>query len=739
MLLSAPREASGKIEIPGLHYSKEFNVKPGSVIVVRLPREVDPGNLNGATGQGIANLGIHVTSTDDISVYGLNQMKFTTDAYLALPVDALGKQYVVSGWQSSSAGQYSQATLVASEDNTQLTIVPSVNLNAQLVQGVPFSVTLDKGQIYQLQASNLLGDDLTGTTVASTKPVALYSGNTCANVPVGFTACDHLVEQTPPTSTWGTSFVTLPLATRTKGDTFRFLASQNGTEVRVNGNIVATLNATTFIDFNLPSGARAPFTIEATKPILVTQFSNGQGYDGVAGADPFMVYVPPKEQFLADYTFATPATGFPSNFANVIIPTNGINGLQVDGTNADQSLFSPIGTSGYSGAQIPITNGSHSIKATVPFGLTVYGYSSFDSYGYTGGMSFARIADVQSIAITPPSESAPQGATRSVTATALDASGQPIPGARIDFRVTGANAVSGFAFTNQLGQAVYSYTGAVAGNDTITASIGNKSATASKTWTSVIPIITVQSPNNGSDFVENTSILFTGKATPGNPAIPIAAVFIDGVRVDALDRSGNFFTRATIPLGRNSFQFTTVDANGNTASTTVQLTGSRISAIQTVRQLSDVSTIAVDYGVTSWNKKNKELHAELSIRNSGTYSIQTPILVGITNISDSSVVPTNIDGVTDDGVPYYDFSQFVADGILSPNESSGKGVLTFRNPSGTPFTYKIQLLGQLNRSPRFTSVPNTTAVVGTQYRYPLTSFDPTTTLFPIGLPTSRLR
>ena len=41
---------------------------------------------------------------------------------------------------------------------------------------------------------------------------------------------DYLVEQLPPVESWGTYFVTSPLATRSGGDTFRFLASADQTK-----------------------------------------------------------------------------------------------------------------------------------------------------------------------------------------------------------------------------------------------------------------------------------------------------------------------------------------------------------------------------------------------------------------------------------------------------------------------------------------------------------------------------
>ena len=45
--------------------------------------------------------------------------------------------------------------------------------------------------------------------------------------------------------------------------------------------------------------------ITASEPVLVAQYANGQVFDGSAG-DPFMMLVPPAEQFGGSYTLATP-------------------------------------------------------------------------------------------------------------------------------------------------------------------------------------------------------------------------------------------------------------------------------------------------------------------------------------------------------------------------------------------------------------------------------------------------
>ena len=70
-------------------------------------------------------------------------------------------------------------------------------------------------------------------------------------------AANPVVEQLPSVDTWGKRFVTVPLATRLNGDRFRFLAAHDGTEVRVDGVLVATLNRGQFHERILPRPRRS--------------------------------------------------------------------------------------------------------------------------------------------------------------------------------------------------------------------------------------------------------------------------------------------------------------------------------------------------------------------------------------------------------------------------------------------------------------------------------------------------
>lgn len=66
--------------------------------------------------------------------------------------------------------------------------------------------------------------DLTGTHIISSAPVAVFAGTTWTSVGHVIMG-DHMIEQVPPTSTWGGEFVVIPVANRTSGDVVRVLGN----------------------------------------------------------------------------------------------------------------------------------------------------------------------------------------------------------------------------------------------------------------------------------------------------------------------------------------------------------------------------------------------------------------------------------------------------------------------------------------------------------------------------------
>ncbi|MBE0636936.1 MAG: T9SS type A sorting domain-containing protein, partial [Bacteroidales bacterium] len=127
--------------------------------------------------------------------------------------------------------------------------------------------------------------------------------------------------------------------------------------------------------------------------ILTVQFSNSSSFDGVV-SDPFMMIIPPFQQYLDSYTFATPVEGFTGHFFTSAVASDGVDGMQLNGAPLNSASFAPIGSTGFSAAAFPIsTNTSYNLNNTegYPSGLYVYGFGDFNSYGFPGGLSLLSI------------------------------------------------------------------------------------------------------------------------------------------------------------------------------------------------------------------------------------------------------------------------------------------------------------------------------------------------------------
>jgi RHS repeat-associated protein len=483
LFISSKTTNSGSISVPGLGFFTNFTALPGVAIAISLPKETQV-----TTDDQVDSKGIHIRAQDDITVYGLSEEEATSDAYLGLPVKLLGTNYLVLGWPN--IGSSSEFLIVGTAKGTHIRIYPTADdIYRNRAPGNIININLDEGQTYQLQSDS---GDLSGTVIAADKPVALFAGNRCADVP-DCPSCDIVVEQIPPADAWGKEFYTVPLAERNGGDIFQVLASADGTTVWTNGVPLATLTNGQVFMFLLADRSQ----VKADKSILLAQYARGQECDpGNLGgdwlpddgfnyyADPFMMLIPPFEQFLTHYTIGTPTIGFPFNYVNIVTANNAVTNINIrlDGSIVDPTNFFSI-TNGFYGAQIQITNGSHTLESALPFGAYVYGWDLADGYGYPGGMSLGSVADISKVLLIPKFATDEVGTTYCFTANVTGASNQPLSGIRVDFQIKGSNSVAGSAYTDENGQADFCYAGTNSGNDVITASVGANSDVATNIWT----------------------------------------------------------------------------------------------------------------------------------------------------------------------------------------------------------------------------------------------------------------
>ncbi len=331
----------------------------------------------------------------ELVVYGLNIMPHSTDAFLALPTDIQGTEYYAVSYTVS---QHSLIGIVGIYDHTVVYIKlrmsndqPLYYKGAVYRHGDTMIIELDRQETFQLAHT----EDLTGTRIASTQVVSVYSGNECANVPKEKGYCDHLVEMLTPTSTWGRRFVTAPLFSRRSGDYFRVVASQPNTVVTFHPNDWNVLQAGEFMERDIRSDEYKFIT--ATKPCMLMQVSKGADTDNT-NTDPFLIMIPPIEQYGSHYILSTPdrpRQQYFQSFINVIVLSDHFRGVLVDGKPAYlYSTFKRIAGTPYSASAVKVTKGVHRVDHTSPivtFGAFMYGYAWRDSYGYPGGL---RLADI---------------------------------------------------------------------------------------------------------------------------------------------------------------------------------------------------------------------------------------------------------------------------------------------------------------------------------------------------------
>jgi hypothetical protein len=140
--------------------------------------------------------------------------------------------------------------------------------------------------------------------------------------------------------------------------------------------------------------------------------------------------------------------------------------------------------------------------------------------------------------------------------------------------------------------------------------------------------------------------------------------------------------------------------------------------------LSDVSSsMQANYGQTSFQEGGTVSFTDLGLTNGGTYGVGGPVVVVLDHLSDPTVHVLNADGTTPQGQPYFDLTGQLPGKVLAPGQATTARTLEFLDPNQVRFMCDLEVLGQLNQAPTFTSQPNTEAVAGTTYRYAATATD----------------
>ncbi len=403
IVISANEDASGVIEYLGNTVS--FTINQGQQFTHIVPSEsIDLLHRNSGV---ISDKGIYILSDGKISVYAFNERFRSADGTVVLPVGALGTDYLVTSHFETLTAQVnyngnvnneSQLLVVATEDDTQIEITTSVNSISGNVANQPSTITLNRGQSYQIKARA----DLTGSRVRvigdnanECKRIAVFGGNKWTSVGNCGAANDNLFQQAYPVNTWGTEFVHVALSGRTSGELVKVLASENGTTVSVGGVNRGTINAGQFL--TLEFGINESSKINTNKPASVTVFSKSQECNQISApnyqnGDPFMISYSPVEQLLKEIRFnALSLESIVSHYVNIVVKTGTENLTILDGVNLGTSFFPVPGDSNYSYARVSISQGVHQLLNREGFTAYVYGFGFLESYGFAVGAALDNL------------------------------------------------------------------------------------------------------------------------------------------------------------------------------------------------------------------------------------------------------------------------------------------------------------------------------------------------------------
>jgi PKD repeat protein len=354
------------------------------------------------TSEVVESKSILVSASGNVAVYAYNTRQNSADATLVLPINVLSKEYYVTAhFMPLSKGpdnSASTALVMANEDNTLVEITPSVTTEKGKPAKVPYTVTLNAGETYQIRA---LGD-LTGTrvrivnsTAGDCKKLAVFGGNKMTTVADCGITGDHMFYQALPTEYWGKSYIHVPLKNRTSGEEVKVLAGTDNTQVLVNGVNKGTINKGEFL--KLDFGVNDIATIETSFPAAVSLLSKSQDCNTSPGfiGDPFLITYQHNEQRIKDLNFfSVDDSGFIFNNANIIAPTSTLNLIRLNGVPIT-SQFKPVpGNPDFSYAQVNLKDGANTFTSQDGAIIYVYGSGQRSSYGYSAGFGIPN-ADLE--------------------------------------------------------------------------------------------------------------------------------------------------------------------------------------------------------------------------------------------------------------------------------------------------------------------------------------------------------
>ncbi len=425
LYLSTEAPATVTVSVTNTSWSQTINIPAYTVnTTIRIPKTgADDARI---FNEGLHNKAVHIVSDTPIVVYAHTFNTMISAATMLMPVETYGYVYYSLNYSQAQSGSsppnppinttqngpdwYSWFYIIATENNTRVEITPSDTTKNGWLPTQTYTVTLNKGEIYNVMGKLGSGNqdweaskDMTGSKAVSVvgadgscHPIALFSGSG------GIRLCkndggESMIQQVFPTQAWGTRYLTYHMLNNGSTDIndpfknfYRIAVSDPTTVVKRNGTVLTGLIKNFYYEILDSTGGDF---IEADKPILMAQYTPGGNRCYLASqtayGDPEMFYLSPMEQGKKDVLFyATNNSFILFNYLNIIVSNSGIGSLRLDGSPFDPLNIKPHPNHpGYSVAVARIMGSpsQHRISCDSIFTGTMYGIGFFESYGYNVG------------------------------------------------------------------------------------------------------------------------------------------------------------------------------------------------------------------------------------------------------------------------------------------------------------------------------------------------------------------
>ena len=358
-----------------------------------------------------------------IVVTGFSDNNDSSDAFLAIPIttypDISLYQYAQFSVEPLNTNWYSMFALVNCGDDAVVPLLQSpTSLSGLLPVRDVYRLFFDSRETVEDRPtplrmmeqydslhfeSNSL--DLSGIIAWADRPFSFIAGHTCGQVDSQNEGCDHMIQQIPPSYTWGYTFYSFPLALQEFGYLIKVVPRYNGTVLSYNCKDIfseITLNDTVLLSlepFSVDIEFQLACSITTDRPVGIVQISKGDI------GDTAMVWLVPVNQYINNVFFYSGFSTFMfGEFANVIVPVDSFNPQMITLDNSllqsDENKWTKIYcypentiVCAY-GINVTLSNGSHIIAHNNPSGrltAVVYGWGDQKGYMYPAGFALDPI------------------------------------------------------------------------------------------------------------------------------------------------------------------------------------------------------------------------------------------------------------------------------------------------------------------------------------------------------------